>query len=109
MKTSSAADPAATHKRNAELPMSGSTPNINPPQKFDNYAACRSGKYGAANNPGASSATEGSMLEFELTFLGDAFERLAGILDPVLIIVAVGRQQPDDLVAAARAGPADRA
>ena len=29
------------------------------------------------------------MLEFELTFLGDAFERLAGILDPVLIIVAV--------------------
>jgi hypothetical protein len=40
---------------------------------------------------GASSATEESMLEFELTLLGDAFERLAGILDPVLIIVAVGR------------------
>ena len=49
------------------------------------------------------------MLEFELAFLGDALERLAGILDPVLIIVAVGRQQPDDLIAAARARPADRA
>ena len=28
MKTSSAAEPAATHKRKAELPISGSTPNI---------------------------------------------------------------------------------
>ena len=31
-KTSNAADPAATHKRKAEFPMSGSMPNINPPQ-----------------------------------------------------------------------------
>ena len=50
-----------------------------------------------------------SVLDFELTFLGDALERLAGILDAILIVVAVGRQQPDHLVAAAGTGAADRA
>ena len=33
-----------------------------------------------------------SVLDFELTFLGDALERLAGILDAILIVVAIGRQ-----------------
>src|SRR5579863_10317017 len=50
-----------------------------------------------------------SVLDFELTFLGDALERLAGILDAILIIIAVGRQQPDDLIASARTGATDRA
>ncbi len=31
-KNSNAAEPAATHKRNAEVPNSGSTPSINPPR-----------------------------------------------------------------------------
>jgi hypothetical protein len=35
------------------------------------------------------------VLDFELTFLGDALERLAGILDAILIVVAIGRQQPE--------------
>src|SRR5690242_3669855 len=50
-----------------------------------------------------------SHLEFELAFLGHAFERFARILDPILVIVAVGRQQPNHLVAAARTWARDRA
>src|SRR5262245_25823240 len=36
----------------------------------------------------------------ELALLGDAFERLPGTLDAVLIVLAVRRQQLDDLVTA---------
>jgi len=49
------------------------------------------------------------MFHFELAFLGNALECLAGVLDPVLIILPVGRQQPDHLVTSTRAGPCDRA
>src|SRR6185312_14578833 len=38
----------------------------------------------------------------ELTFLGDALESFARALDPVLIIVALGRKQLHHLVAAGR-------
>jgi len=44
----------------------------------------------------------------ELTFLGDALERFTRALDTVLIIIAVGRQQFDDLVTAARPCTAHR-
>src|SRR5438128_8264817 len=39
-----------------------------------------------------------SAVAVELAFLGHALERLAGTLDAVLVIIAVGRQQLDDLV-----------
>ena len=48
-----------------------------------------------------------SHFEFELAFFGHTFERFARILDPILIIVAIGRQQPNHLVAATGAGAAD--
>jgi len=38
--------------------------------------------------------------DFELTFLGNALERLSRALDAVLIVGAVGREQPDDLIGA---------
>jgi hypothetical protein len=41
----------------------------------------------------------------ELTLFGDAFKRLARVLDAVLIIVAIGRQQFDHFVASAGGGP----
>src|ERR1700723_2841520 len=39
--------------------------------------------------------------DVELTFLGYPFESFGRTLDPVLAIVAIGRQQPDHLVGAA--------
>src|SRR6202140_4146309 len=36
----------------------------------------------------------------ELTFLGHPFESLGRILDPILAVVAVGREQPDHLIGA---------
>ena len=49
------------------------------------------------------------MLKIELAFFGHAFKRFAGIFYAVLIVVAIGRQQLDDLVRAACARTADRA
>ena len=40
----------------------------------------------------------------ELTFLGDAFEGFAGTLNPVLIVIAFGRQQLDHRIATAGSG-----
>jgi hypothetical protein len=38
MTTSAAADPAAIHKRSAELAISESTPTINPPYRHGRHA-----------------------------------------------------------------------
>ena len=43
----------------------------------------------------------------ELAFLGHALKRLARILDPVLIVVAIGRQKFDDLIGSAGARTRD--
>ena len=43
----------------------------------------------------------------ELTFLGNAFERLDRAFDPVLAVIAVGRKQPDHLIGAARGRTCD--
>jgi len=48
------------------------------------------------------------MIVFELAFFCHALKCFAGIFDPILIIVAIGRQQLDHLVGAARAGTANR-
>ena len=45
----------------------------------------------------------------ELALLSHALESLAGILDAILIVVAIRGQQPDDLVAAVGAGTGQRA
>src|ERR1700740_3561410 len=37
----------------------------------------------------------------ELTFLGHPFESFRRALDPILTVVAIGRQQPDHLIGAA--------
>src|SRR5262245_22471683 len=50
-----------------------------------------------------------STLAIELALLGDALERFAGALDAVLVVVTVGGQQFDDLVAAADTSAAHRA
>jgi hypothetical protein len=42
-----------------------------------------------------------SRVAVELAFLGDAFVRLAGALDAVLAVVALGREELCDLVDAA--------
>src|SRR5674476_1656638 len=44
----------------------------------------------------------------ELAFLGDAFEGLAGTLDPVLVVVAFRRQQLEHRIAAGGGGAAKR-
>ncbi len=47
------------------------------------------------------SAREGtSGIPSEPTFLGDAFVRLGGVLDPILLFVAFGRKQLHDLKSA---------
>lgn len=48
------------------------------------------------------------VLDLELAFFGHALKGLARILDAILIIVAIGWQQPHNFVAATGAGPADR-
>src|SRR5262249_21897960 len=48
------------------------------------------------------------VFDLELALFGYALKGLARILDAILIILAIGRQQPDNLVAAARARAADR-
>src|SRR5476649_2572712 len=37
----------------------------------------------------------------ELTFLGHALESLGRMLDPILTVIAIGRQQPDHFIGAA--------
>lgn len=49
-----------------------------------------------------------SPVAIELTFLGNPFERLAGTLDAVLVVIPVGRQQLHDLVGPAGASAAHR-
>src|ERR1700676_1258183 len=66
-------------------------------------------KYGAAVPQAPAAWRRRSVRDVQLAFLGPALARLARILDPILVIVAVGRQQPDNLVTSARAGAADRA
>lgn len=44
----------------------------------------------------------------ELTFLDDPLVRFAGALDPVLIVIAFGRQQLCDLILAVAAATAER-
>src|ERR1700676_2963874 len=39
--------------------------------------------------------------DVELTFLGDPFESLGRAFDPILAVIAIGRQQPDHLIGAA--------
>ena len=48
-----------------------------------------------------------SEVAIELTFFGDPFECLDRALDPILKVVTVRRQQPNDLVAAACRRAAD--
>src|SRR3984957_20828367 len=55
-----------------------------------------------------SDVTVRSMIVFELAFFCHALKRFAGIFDPILIIIAIGRQQLDDLVGTARARTANR-
>ena len=52
--------------------------------------------------------TARSMIVFELAFFCHALKCFAGIFDPILIIIAIGRQQLDHLVGAARARTAYR-
>jgi hypothetical protein len=42
----------------------------------------------------------GSSANLQLTLLGNSFERLTIALDPILAVVAVGREQPDHLIGA---------
>ena len=46
---------------------------------------------------------------FELAFPGHALERLVGVLDAVLVVGAVRREQPHDLIGAVGSHMADRA
>jgi hypothetical protein len=39
---------------------------------------------------------------FQLAFLGDAFECLVLVLDPVLVVVAIGRKESYDLIGTVR-------
>ena len=48
------------------------------------------------------------VFDLELALFGHPLKGLARILDAVLIILAIRRQQPDNLVAAGRARAADR-
>jgi len=52
----------------------------------------------------AAMASTRSEVAVELAFLGHALESLAGALDAVLIVVAIGRKQSDDFIAAAGGG-----
>src|SRR5262249_28332806 len=52
----------------------------------------------------AESRMAASAVAVELAFLGHPFERLAGALDAILIIVAVRRQQLHHLIASVRPG-----
>src|SRR3979490_558088 len=45
--------------------------------------------------------TQSLLGNVELTFLGHPFESLGRTLDPILAVVAVGREQPDHLIGAA--------
>src|ERR1700682_166077 len=46
-------------------------------------------------------AMRNSLGNVELTFLGHTLESLGRAFDPVLTVIAVGRQQPDHLIGAA--------
>src|SRR5882757_2114104 len=48
--------------------------------------------------PGHARKSSGDV---ELTFLGDPFESLGRVFDPVLAVIAVGRKQTDHLIGAA--------
>src|ERR1700691_5670818 len=50
----------------------------------------------ACNSSGTTSSGN-----VELTFLGHPFESLGRTLDPILAVIAIGRQQPDHLIGAA--------
>jgi len=57
----------------------------------------------------AASETLDLVLEFELAFFCHPLKRLAGIFDPILIVIAFGRQQLNHLVSPAGAGTGDGA
>jgi hypothetical protein len=57
----------------------------------------------AGQQPSLSEISPRSVIEFELALFCHALKCFAGIFDPVLVIVTVGRQQLDDLIGAARA------
>src|SRR5258705_10886357 len=51
--------------------------------------------------PALAPGTDGRSADIELAFLGHPLERFGRALDPVLTVVAIGRQQPDHLIGAA--------
>jgi len=57
---------------------------------------------------GVSDQPIGSMIAVELAFASDAFKCLFRALDPVLMFIAVGRHQPNDLESGARPGAGQR-
>src|SRR6185437_10493683 len=131
VRTSKAADRAAIHtgeRRKTNARTCGSTRPITTPYRQRNIR--RATKYGLASalmpapiHPRTANVTHkdwrqsgaktiarrSSAFDVELTFLGDPLECLASVLDPVLVVFAVGRQQAHNLIATARSGPADRA
>jgi len=111
---SAAADPAAAQSRNAEVPNSESKPSIKPNSVRDAKYFPR--KYEPVDPPiparenfrAAARKIQRLMLDFELAFLSNALKGLARIFDPVLVVVAVRRQQLDDFVKSAGARSAYR-
>src|SRR5215472_6697683 len=66
-------------------------------------------KYGAVLTCAPVASRAGLVLDLELALFGHALKGLTWILDAVLIIFAVGWQQPHNLVTATGARPTDRA
>src|SRR6202521_6372563 len=52
-------------------------------------------------SPVCNSSGTATSVNVELTFLGHPFESLGRALDPILAVIAVGREQSDHLIGAA--------
>src|ERR1700738_1337701 len=62
----------------------------------------RTGRFdGERSRNRPTSHTRNSSGDVELAFLGDPFESLGRVFDPVLAVIAVGRKQTDHLIGAA--------
>src|SRR5580704_4356217 len=130
--TRSEAEPTAIHKGDAEdsiLPaMSETKPSITHPYPTQTLPETQYGPAAAAAPELAQ--TQGAGLsqqigrifdtewrqrpwrlafDLELAFLGHTLKRLARVLDPVLVVIAVRWQQPDNLIASARSRTRNRA
>ena len=104
--TSRAAAPDATQKR--KCPTSGSMPSIARPMRGDDVVPPAQASMTQCCRARQSSVRR-LVLHLKLALFSHALKGLAWILDAILIVLAIGRQQPHHLVAASRTRSGNRA